>query len=134
MSATMIRANGELLSNDQRRATNLAGPYRRIFHYHVMKCGGTTLNRWLDTLTSDERAFREEAWQRFAVVEKPPDGTGKPSSTVVPSLAKTLFHWSDVVHHHGPLRMYAPENTFCVTVGSGTRFSVSFRKYRTGAG
>jgi hypothetical protein len=81
-----------------------------------MKCGGTTLNCWLDTLTSDERAFREEAWQRFAVVEKPPDGMGRASRMVIPSLASTLFHWSDVVHHHGPLRMYSPANTFCVTV------------------
>jgi hypothetical protein len=35
---------------------------------------------------------------------------------IVPSLAKSVFHWSDVLHSHGPLRMYAPENTFCLTV------------------
>ena len=35
---------------------------------------------------------------------------------VIPSLAKAVFHWSDVVHSHGPLRMYAPDDTFCLTM------------------
>ena len=42
--------------------------------------------------------------------------TGEVSETVPPAHAKTLFHWSDVVHHHAPLRRDAPENTFCFAV------------------
>lgn len=93
----------------------LMGKYRRLYHYHLRKCGGTTLNRWLDTLTFDERTFNEPAWKAAMFVETT-SITGEVSETVPPAHAKTLFHWSDVVHHHAPLRRYAPENTFCFAV------------------
>ena len=94
----------------------LTGPYRRLYHYHLKKCGGSTMNRWLDTLTSDDRVFDAAAWKDIAVVETQTDSTGERHESVSPSLARTLFHWSDVVHNHGPLRIYAPTDTFCLTV------------------
>jgi hypothetical protein len=94
----------------------LTGQYRRIFHYHLKKCGGSTFNHWLDTLTFDERAFDAAAWKGFSVEELRLDDSGRMREIVIPSLAKAVFHWSDVVHTHGPLRMYAPDNTFCLTM------------------
>jgi hypothetical protein len=94
----------------------LTGQYRRIYHYHLKKCGGSTFNHWLDTLTFDERIFEAVAWKGFSVVDTKQDDTGGMRKIIIPSLAKAVFHWSDVVHSHGPLRMYAPENTFCLTV------------------
>jgi len=94
----------------------LTGQYRRIFHYHLKKCGGSTFNHWLDTTTSDERTSGVVLRKGFSVVGFKPDDTGVMREMVIPSLARTVFHWSDVIHSHGPLRMYAPENTFCVTV------------------
>jgi hypothetical protein len=94
----------------------LTGPYRRIFHYHLKKCGGSTFNHWLDTLTFDERAFDQAAWKGFSVIDSKPDDTEGMRDMVIPSLAKSIFHWSDVVHTHGPLRAYVPENTFCLTM------------------
>jgi hypothetical protein len=90
----------------------LTGKYRRIYHYHLQKCGGSTLNHWLDTLTSDERVFNR---LRGAV-----PGTGIELEDGQPDLrsqqSRALFHWSDVVYEHRALRMYVPENTFCFTV------------------
>jgi hypothetical protein len=94
----------------------LTGQYRRIFHYHLKKCGGSTFNHWLDTLTSDERILDAVAWKGFSVVDVKPDETGGMREMIIPSLAKAVFHWSDVIHSHGPLRMYAPEDTFCLTI------------------
>jgi hypothetical protein len=94
----------------------LTGQYRRIFHYHLKKCGGSTFNRWLDTLTFDARTHELAAGKGFSVVDSKADETGMMRDMVIPSLAKAVFHWSDVVHSHGPLRMYAPEDTFCLTM------------------
>jgi hypothetical protein len=94
----------------------LTGQYRRIFHFHLKKCGGSTFNHWLDTLTSDERAFDGVAWNGFSVIDSRSDATDAVYETIIPSLAKSIFHWSDVVHTHGPLRIYVPENTFCLTI------------------
>jgi hypothetical protein len=90
----------------------LTGRYRRIYHHHLKKCGGTTLNHWLDTLTFDERTFNSFLWS-FPIHDRKSDDTPE---VVIPQFARTLFYWSDVVHNHGPLRMYAPANTFCFTV------------------
>jgi hypothetical protein len=94
----------------------LTGQYRRIFHYHLKKCGGSTFNHWLDTLTSDERTWDAMAQKGFSVIDVKRDDAGRPHEMIIPSLAKAVFHWSDVIHNHGPLRMYAPEDTFCLTI------------------
>jgi hypothetical protein len=94
----------------------LTGQYRRLYHYHLKKCGGSTLNHWLDTLTFDERTIDPIAWKGFPVIDTKFDDQGAMREMVNPSLARAVFHWSDVVHSHGPLRMYAPENTFCFTI------------------
>ena len=94
----------------------LTGKYRRIFHYHLKKCGGSTFNQWLDTLTFDERIHEHAGWKGYSVVDVRPDEAGIMREMVIPSLAKAVFHWSDVVHSHGPLRMYAPDDTFCLTM------------------
>ena len=62
----------------------LTGKYRRIYHYHLKKCGGTTLNRWLDTLTLDERAFDEFIWGFRIQRQSDPNETPE---VVIPSLA-----------------------------------------------
>jgi hypothetical protein len=94
----------------------LTGKYRRIYHFHLKKCGGSTINHWLDSLTFDERAFNGGSWQGFSVYDTRLNAMGEASQIIIPSLARTIFHWSDVVHAHGPMRMYAPEKTFCFTV------------------
>ena len=94
----------------------LTGQYRRIFHFHLKKCGGSTLNHWLDTLTFDERVLDPAAWNGFPVLDSRADESGEMREVVIPSLAKAVFYWSDVIHSHGPLRMYAPDNTFCLTM------------------
>ena len=92
----------------------LTGAWRRIFHYHLMKCGGTTLGRWLDTLTFDERSFR--TIKNVPIGEPRLDENGEVYNALVPSLARSLFHWSDVIYRHEPIRAYAPKGTFCFTV------------------
>jgi Sulfotransferase family len=92
----------------------LTGPYRRIFHHHLKKCAGSTLNHWLNTLTFDDRTFVNawtELWQT---------GNEHKSAAACEAAAaavkRAIFHWCDVVHSHGPLGRYAPPNTFCFTM------------------
>lgn len=93
----------------------LTGRYRRIYYYHLKKCGGSTLNQWLDTLTFDERV-NDPAWIGAWLF-------GDPQVQVTPervardnAWGKSVFQWSDVIHSHAALRAYAPPRTFCFTV------------------
>jgi hypothetical protein len=94
----------------------LTGNYRQIYFHHLKKCGGSTLNHWLDTLTFDDRAANARQWQDLAGVESGSREADVSFKVVGPLLSIVMFHWSDVVHSHRPVRMYAPENTFCLTV------------------
>ena len=90
----------------------LTGKYRRIYYHHLKKCGGSTLNRWLDTLTFADRTVNSALWVGPSS-DRAPDVAFDP---VVPHLKRALFHWNDVIHSHGPLLMHSPKNTFCFTV------------------
>jgi len=93
----------------------LTGDYRRIYYYHLKKCGGSTLNQWLDTLTDDERT---QPSVRFGMSMAGPErlGIGLPETSSEASINRTWFHWTDVVHSHGALRQYVPDNTYCFTI------------------
>lgn len=93
----------------------LPGQYSRIYHYHLKKCGGSTLNRWLDTLASDDRAF-DPSWQASWLL-----GDWQAEMNLPPSAADTatkhaLFHWADVVHSHAVLRPFVPAGTLSFTI------------------
>lgn len=97
----------------------LTGQYRRIYFYHLKKCGGSTLNHWLDTLTSDDRTDKTDrvVWRGLSMFDQKPVDPNAVATSNDASLARTIFHWSDVVHsHHAPLRPYVPDSTFCVTM------------------
>ena len=94
----------------------LTGKFRRIFHYHLKKCGGSTLNQWLDTLTFDERTFNSNVKKTPSERGMTTDDHGETSELGVPARPNVLFHWSDVVHDHAPMRIFVPDNTFCFTV------------------
>ena len=93
----------------------LSAKYRRIHHYHLKKCGGSTLNRWLDTLTDDGRAC-DPAWIGSWLLGDPDHVTDVAQMQADVLAGHALFHWSDVVHTHAPIRPYAPEGTFCFTL------------------
>jgi hypothetical protein len=92
-----------------------AGHFRRLYYYHLKKCGGSTLNKWLDTLGSDERRcdpgwigswmFGDLAYE--ATVE---------AAAQEKRLASSLFYWADVIHTHAAIRPYVPDGTFCFTI------------------
>ena len=93
----------------------LPGPYSRIYYYHLKKCGGSSLNRWLDTLTFDDRTF-DPTWQASWLL-----GDWQTETNVLPSAADTatkhtLFHWADVVHSHEVLRPFVPAGTLSFTI------------------
>jgi hypothetical protein len=89
--------------------------YRRIYHYHLKKCGGSTFNRWLDTLTSDERTC-DPAWIGSWLLGDRQKEANAPNPAAEALVAQAMFHWSDVVHTHAAVRPYAPPGTFCFTI------------------
>lgn len=93
----------------------LASNYRRIYHHHLKKCGGTTLNRWLDTFTNDERACNPDLIGTWLFGDRDVEASAERESSYAPR-AKALFYWSDVVHNHAAIRRYVPEDTFCLTM------------------
>jgi hypothetical protein len=89
--------------------------YRRIFHCHLKKCGGTTINRWLDSFTSDERIFNTQ-WTDYRRSDTEVPQTPEAQDAYEAVHARASFHWTDVVYGHEVLRSEAPPGTFCFTV------------------
>lgn len=93
----------------------LSTVYRRIYHYHLKKCGGTTFNRWLDTLTDHERRC-DPTWGGSWLLGDPDEEASDTDHTADEMIDRSIFHWTDVVHGHAMLLGYAPEETFNFTV------------------
>ena len=93
----------------------LPSRYNKIYYYHLKKCGGTTLNHWLDTLTSDERAF-DPNWIGAWLLGTKDERLCATQEANEALRAKAVFYWSDVVHRHAVLRPDAPPGTFCFTM------------------
>jgi hypothetical protein len=83
--------------------------FRKIYSYHLKKCGGTSLNRWIEQHVDDYRRWDEALYfrdLRDAWGFKP----GREKSCA------GVFHWSDAIYTHVPLGGLAPEGTFCLVV------------------
>lgn len=93
----------------------LPGNYSRIYHYHLKKCGGSTLNQWLDTLTHDDRTF-DPAWRASWLLGDWQAEMNVPSSASDTASMQALFHWADVVHSHAAMRHIVPPATLSFTV------------------
>jgi hypothetical protein len=92
----------------------LSPRYRRLWHYHLKKCGGTTLNRWLDSLTSGDRVCNP-LWAGSWLLGDP-DIEVAACGMAEELIGRSIFHWADVVHGHAVLHPYVPEGTFRFTV------------------
>ena len=92
-----------------------AGNRRRIYYYHLKKCGGTTLNNWLETLGSDERR-NDPNWIGCWMFGDPAYEPTLEAVAQEKRLATSMFYWTDIVHTHAAIRPYVPDGTFCFTV------------------
>ena len=94
----------------------MLSPYwRGLYHFHLHKCGGTTLNGWLDGHACDRRLWKEltlqEAWRALSAgIPK----SGHPEA--YGSWARMAFRAADIVHTHRFLLPFAPGGTFRMTV------------------
>lgn len=87
---------------------------KRIYHYHLKKCGGTSLTSWLGNLSPARRVY-DPSWQKDwdnSWFFPRPDGLPQRSAL---SVGRSIFHWSDIVIDHATLRQFVPPGTFCFT-------------------
>ena len=89
--------------------------FRRIYFYHLKKCGGSTLNHWLDTLTSDNRTD-DPTWNGSWLLGDPVTESSTARASRDAARARSMFYWADVIHTHAALRAYAPPATLCMTM------------------
>lgn len=93
------------------------GQFRRIYHYHLKKCGGTYFNSWLRQHTSDGR---DNAGEGMVYNGKPQSdwtySRENPIGADVEAAARGLFYWADVIYTHAAWRDYATDDTFCITI------------------
>ncbi|MCI4677504.1 hypothetical protein K9U39_18570 [Rhodoblastus acidophilus] len=91
------------------------GLKRRVFHYHLKKCGGTSINFWLDFYQSDDRRMGYEATRELKLAMN-----AVPRATDFERLMAPRFHQaffgSSFIGSHMPLLKYAPPGTFAFTV------------------
>lgn len=96
-----------------------AGGLERIFHYHLKKCGGTSVNNWLANQVSDRREWNPRWLQVFGAMilnEQSPPKQFERSQREFAAEARSSFFHADAICSHVPIRAYAPANTFCFTI------------------
>src|ERR1700744_4285820 len=84
--------------------------YRRLYHFHLKKTGGSTLNRWLDTLGHDDAAGFAALLSRHWRMDMTSEAPKLPLDAM-----RGVFYCADVVHTHAPLRRILPPHTLCCT-------------------
>ncbi len=86
-----------------------------LYFYHLKKCGGSTMNAWLDNLSSTSRIWNP-AWNKDNREDWffPRPGI-EPAYDNIAGI-RSLFYWSDVVHTHASLRNFVLPGTFCFTM------------------
>ncbi|TGP56916.1 hypothetical protein EN873_02030 [bacterium M00.F.Ca.ET.230.01.1.1] len=86
-----------------------ASGFRKLFHFHLKKCGGTSLNGWLNSHQPDDRLWDEaetlKLLRRVELFNQP-----------MKSAALTMFSTSYAFGTHLPIRVFAPDDVFCCTV------------------
>ncbi|SFP04073.1 hypothetical protein SAMN03159463_03504 [Mesorhizobium sp. NFR06] len=86
-----------------------SGGFRKIFHFHLKKCGGTSLNSWLNWHQPDDRVWNEaetlKLLRRVELFNQP-----------MKSAALTAFSTSYAFGTHLPIRVFASDDVFCSTV------------------
>ena len=106
----------DLLSPDLPLPLHHAAPARRrLYHHHLKKCGGTSLNTWLDTLAPDDRTF-QDSWIATLRADRRPGETSAQQGARHAARARALFHWADIVRTHEPLHRHAPAGTLRFTI------------------
>ena len=93
----------------------LTANFQRIYFYHLKKTGGSSFKQWLDTLTFDDRTCKAK-WIGSWLMERKHSDQNVAQTDHDTALLQRVFRWSDVIHSHTPLRRYAPEGTFCLTI------------------
>lgn len=88
---------------------------RRIYHYHIKKCGGTTMNSWLDTLSNAARTC-DPAWRHNGDLDWYMVNDQNVAKRSAINFGRAIFHWSDVVHSHIAYRRFAPPDVFSFTM------------------
>ena len=94
-----------LLEERTMKMSLFANGFSRIYHFHLKKCGGTSMNSWLDQHVEDTRGY-DVSWEG-----RRPKGKQLPNCWV-----RSLFFVADVVYDHEPIRMRSIPGTFCFTV------------------
>jgi len=86
-----------------------------LYFYHLKKCGGSTMNAWLDSLSSTSRIWNP-AWNKNNREDWffPRPGS-KPAHEDTAGI-RSLFYWCEVVHSHASLRNFVLPGTFCFTM------------------
>jgi hypothetical protein len=82
---------------------------QRIYHYHLKKCGGTSLNSWLEWHFPDDRRWTEAVENKYYLAMR--EGA-HPIQQVLSSLLDT----NPGAYTHIPLGSILPPGTFSVTV------------------
>jgi hypothetical protein len=88
-----------------------ANGYKKIFHYHLKKCGGTSLNSWLCNKVSDHRF-----WDGLAPVHQGKNDGITPLEDMQYSTVVRGFFTHDLVHSHAAWTADTPPATFRTTV------------------
>ncbi|WP_321791119.1 hypothetical protein [Burkholderia pyrrocinia] len=92
--------------------------HRKVYFYHLKKCGGTSLNDWLDLQVPDLAVWRPD-WSgdvyQYVMGEREVTDMSSVHDQYR-ALATSAFYWADIVHSHVPMRQFVPPGTLSFTV------------------
>jgi hypothetical protein len=88
-----------------------ANGYKKIFHYHLKKCGGTSLNYWLNNKVADHRF-----WDGLQPGRQSNSGSATPWKSMPYATVVKGFFAHDLIHSHASWTAFTPPDTFRITV------------------
>lgn len=93
--------------------------YKRIYHFHLKKCGGTTLNAWLDQQATDTRSTPDtylRHQRNFVLNEATDQMTFEDFEQSLVAEARVAGIGYDVIHSHVSLNRYLAKDCYKITI------------------
>lgn len=90
-----------------------------LYHFHLKKCGGTSLNAWLSRQVGEGQEYQSDWLDRFKTLFLDEGDRLPPTPATLDNLrtvAKSAFQAYPIIGSHLPIFHHAPDDTFMFTI------------------
>jgi hypothetical protein len=100
----------------KRSSENSAPWLSKVFHYHLKKCGGASINWWMKQYVPDRCDIHASAPQSLSSTALDDPEAVRKAEALEEPIGRQIFYCGNWQASHLPFVRWAPEGTFCFTV------------------